>query len=45
MIWEGLKKKKMDDVQKSVRNMYASATAAAMETTLDKVKKEEEKHQ
>jgi len=45
-IWEGLKKKTTDDndgMQKSVRNMYASATAAAMEATLDKVKKEEEK--
>ena len=30
-------------MQKSVRNMYASATAAATEATLDKVKKEEEK--
>lgn len=46
LIWEGLKKKGGEDggVQKSVRNMYASATAAAMEATLEKVRKEEEKH-
>mmetsp|Transcript_4036 Transcript_4036/g.9133 ORF Transcript_4036/g.9133 Transcript_4036/m.9133 type:complete len:464 (+) Transcript_4036:158-1549(+) len=43
-LWEGLKKKETDEMQKSVRNLYASATAAAMEATLDKVKKEEEKH-
>lgn len=43
-MWEEQKKAQTDDVQKSVRNMYASATAAAMEATLNKAKKEEEKH-
>ena len=42
IVWEGLKKKEVDGAQKSVRNMYASATAAAMEATLNKMKKEEE---
>ena len=42
IVWEGLKKKEADGAQKSVRNMYASATAAAMEATLNRMKKEEE---
>mmetsp|Transcript_18194 Transcript_18194/g.32063 ORF Transcript_18194/g.32063 Transcript_18194/m.32063 type:complete len:464 (-) Transcript_18194:724-2115(-) len=44
IIWEGQKKSGTDGMQQSVRNMYMSATAAAMEATLDKVKKEEEQH-
>jgi len=44
-LWGGMKKKESDEMQKSVRNLYASATAAAMEATLDKAKKEEEKQQ
>mmetsp|Transcript_21132 Transcript_21132/g.32051 ORF Transcript_21132/g.32051 Transcript_21132/m.32051 type:complete len:84 (-) Transcript_21132:241-492(-) len=43
VIWEGQNKLVADDVQRSVRNLYVSATAAAMEATLDKVRKEEEK--
>ena len=41
-IWEGLKKKDAGEKMKSVRTMYASATAAAMDATLEKVRKEEE---
>ncbi|KAL9189441.1 hypothetical protein ACHAXT_009116 [Thalassiosira profunda] len=44
-IWEALKSQKAEGMQKSVRNMYASATAAAMEATLEKARKEEESHQ
>lgn len=44
-IWEGTKSvKDADGVQRSVRNMYASATQAAMEATLNKARKEEEEH-
>lgn len=43
-IWEGQKKVGGDAMQKSVRNMYASATAAAMEAHLNQVKKEEDEH-
>ena len=41
-IWESLKKKDAGGKMQSVRRMYASATAAAMEATLQKVEKEEE---
>lgn len=41
-LWEELKKKQVDGDQQSVRNLYASATAAAMEATINKMKKEEE---
>lgn len=41
-IWENQKKKSTDGMQQSVRNLFASATAAAMEATLDKARKEEE---
>ena len=44
-VWEELKSKKGElGAQKSVRNMYASATAAAMEATLEKARREEEEH-
>ena len=42
MIWEAKKKQQIDNVQKSARNLYMSATAAAMEATLNKLRKEEE---
>ena len=43
-VWEGLKSKGNEGgaQQKSVRNLYASATAAAMEATLEKARREEE---
>lgn len=40
-IWENLKSKKADGMQKSVRNLYQSATRAAMEKTLNKARSEE----
>ena len=40
-IWENLKSRESDGMQKSVRNLYASATRAAMEKTLDKARSEE----
>lgn len=46
VIWEGQKKAVVegdDGMQKSVRNLFASATAAAMEATMDKMREEEEK--
>lgn len=43
IIWEGQKKLVTDGMQQSVRKMFASATAAAMEATLDKAREEEEK--
>jgi hypothetical protein len=43
VMWEELKTKNPDKMQKSARNIYASATAAAMEATLEKMKKEETK--
>jgi hypothetical protein len=42
LIWEGLKKKDAGAKMQSIRKMYQSATAAAMEATLEKVRKEEE---
>jgi len=43
--WEVMKSKKEDgDDKKDARNMYMSATAAAMEAHLEKMKKEEESH-
>lgn len=43
VIWEGEKKASgVDGMQKSVRNLYMSATAAAMEATLEKARKEEQ---
>ena len=42
-IWETQKSKRADgDERKDARNMYMSATAAAMEAHLEKVRKEEE---
>lgn len=42
-IWEELKSKQADgEEKKDARNMYMSATAAAMESHLEKMKKEEE---
>jgi hypothetical protein len=44
-IWEELKSKQTDgEEKKDARNMYMSATAAAMESHLEKMKKEEEAH-
>jgi hypothetical protein len=44
-IWEELKSKQTDgEEKKDARNMYMSATAAAMESHLEKMKKEEESH-
>jgi len=40
-IWENLKSNKSDGMQASVRNLYASATRAAMEKTLNKARSEE----
>lgn len=40
-IWEGLKQEESGEQMKSVRAMYASATAAAMEATFAKANKEE----
>lgn len=40
-IWENLKARESDGMQKSVRNLYASATRAAMEKTLNKARSEE----
>lgn len=40
-IWESLKSTKSDGMQASVRNLYASATRAAMEKTLNKARSEE----
>jgi hypothetical protein len=42
LIWEGLKKKDAGARMQSIRKMYQSATAAAMEATLEKIRKEEE---
>jgi hypothetical protein len=42
LIWEGLKKKDAGAKMQSIRKMYQSATAAAMEATLEKIRKEEE---
>jgi hypothetical protein len=41
-MWSELKTGNPDKVQKDARNRYMSATAAAMEATLAKMKKEEE---
>ena len=41
-IWESQKSALPTAMQKSVRNMYASATAAAMDAHLNKARKEEE---
>eukprot|EP00804_Cyclotella_cryptica_P025178 CCRYP_016977-RB/>CCRYP_016977-RB protein AED:0.06 eAED:0.06 QI:226/1/1/1/0.5/0.33/3/103/444 len=41
-MWESLKTKDAGRKLQSVRKMYASATAAAMDATLEKVRKEEE---
>jgi len=44
-MWEGLKSKQLEgEEKKDARNMYMSATAAAMEAHLEKMKKEEESH-
>ncbi len=40
-MWESLKSTKSDGMQASVRNLYASATRAAMEKTLNKARSEE----
>eukprot|EP00536_Pseudo-nitzschia_multiseries_P006670 jgi/Psemu1/193671/e_gw1.145.7.1 len=40
-LWETMEKKDRDAVQKSARNIYMSATAAAMESHLEKMKKQE----
>ena len=40
-IWENLKITKADGTQASVRNLYASATRAAMEKTMNKARSEE----
>lgn len=40
-VWENLKSAKSDGMQASVRNLYASATRAAMEKTLNKARSEE----
>ena len=41
-IWADMKVKNPDKKEKDARNRYMSATAAAMEATLEKMKKEEE---
>lgn len=41
VIWEGQKNAGKDEMQQSVQHMMASATAAAMEATLEKQRKEE----
>ena len=44
-LWEGLKTKKTSDgggADRSVRNLYASATAAAMDAALERARREEE---
>jgi curved DNA-binding protein CbpA len=41
-IWEGLKKKDAGAKMQSVRKMYASATAAAMDSAFEKARKEGE---
>ena len=41
IIWEGQKKLGTDETMQSVRHMMASATAAAMEATLEKQRNEE----
>ena len=44
-IWEELKSEKLNGGEKKdARNMYMSATAAAMESHLEKMKKDEESH-
>jgi len=44
-MWEGIKSKQEEGKEKKdARNMYMSATAAAMESHLEKMKKEEESH-
>mmetsp|Transcript_4964 Transcript_4964/g.11025 ORF Transcript_4964/g.11025 Transcript_4964/m.11025 type:complete len:474 (-) Transcript_4964:308-1729(-) len=40
-IWETMESKNKEGAQKSARNIYMSATAAAMESHLEKMKKEE----
>ena len=45
LIWKGQKKLGgADEMQQSVRRMYESATAAAVEATLNKARKEEKEH-
>lgn len=41
-IWEGMKSTKKDDDKKDARDLFMSATAAAMEAHLEKMNKEEE---
>jgi hypothetical protein len=43
-IWSKMKTKNPGKMEKDARNRYMSATQAAMEATLAKMKKEEEKH-
>lgn len=43
IIWEGQKKVGKDETTESVRHMMASATAAAMEATLEKQRNEEKR--
>jgi hypothetical protein len=40
-IWSEMKAKNPDKMEKDARHRYMSATAAAMEATLEKMKKEE----
>mmetsp|Transcript_20238 Transcript_20238/g.50348 ORF Transcript_20238/g.50348 Transcript_20238/m.50348 type:complete len:458 (+) Transcript_20238:82-1455(+) len=40
-IWEGMESKSKDGDKKDLRNLYMSATAAAMEAHLEKMKEEE----
>merc|ERR1712086_954544 len=42
IMWEVMKSKNDGEEKKDARNMYMSATAAAMEAHLEKMKKEEE---
>lgn len=42
-IWSNMKAKNPDEKEKDARDRYMSATAAAMEATLEKMKKEETK--
>lgn len=41
-VWSEMKAKNPDKKEKDARDRYMSATAAAMEATLEKMKKEEE---
>jgi hypothetical protein len=41
-MWSEMKASNPDKTEKDARNRYMSATAAAMEATLAKMKKEEE---